>query len=625
MAARRILIGETFPYIQTFKNNGDGTFTPGLIYNLYLAPAVPYLIVGDFNGDGNLDLATDNTLLFGNGDGTLRGNQTIPNVGAPVVTGDFNNDGHPDIAASPQYSGAGTVTVNIFLNDGRANLSLAHTYTFAAMGMYNTTKVAAAVDVNSDGNVDLILVDSDTGSWAVIVMLGNGDGSFQLPTTFRGSGTGLVSGFAVADLNGDHKPDLLVVAGSYVGSQGFLWVMLNNGDGTFATPVQYYVGSGNGMVVVGDFNGDGKIDVAVAARPIQLPAATIGIAILLGNGDGTLQPATFNTPLGNTDVGTIFASDVNGDGNVDLLATTMNQTQVLLGKGDSTFTTSTPIANTLGVLQTADFNLDGKTDLLAQDVSGLLSLILGNGDGTFGNPILLIAPLTTPLVADFNGDNHPDIAVPVQGSTAFVFREAGLVWLFNVAAPPAPDFQISAAMFAPASIAPGGSTTSTVTLTSVGGFNGALALSCDGAPALSTCTVSPNSISLNGSARVTATVTVTTTAPSKGLLPPTGPGTSRRINFWPAAFVLGFLGTIMVLALNALRQAQRSRWVQVFTLVIVVYVALTTNSCGGGSSSSGGGRSSGTPTGTYTLTVSASATSGSTTLTHTTNLTLLVQ
>jgi hypothetical protein len=547
------LIGETFPYVQIFKNNGDGTFTPGLIYNLYLAPAVPYLIVGDFNGDGNLDLATANTMLLGNGDGTLRGNQAIPNVGGTFVTGDFNNDGHPDIAESPPIF---SHVVNIFLNDGTANLSLAHTYTFPALSNFDTTRVAAAVDVNGDGNVDLILVDSDRGFWEMIVMLGNGDGSFQSPTTFLGSGGGFVTGFAVADLNGDHKPDLLVVAGTYNGTQGFLWIMLNNGDGTFASPVQYYVGSGNGTVVVGDFNNDGKIDAAVGSGPILDPTATTGIAILLGNGDGTLQPATFDTPPQYTFAGPIFAADVNGDGNVDLLATInpMQQTQVLLGKGDGTFTTtSSPISHTLGVLQAADFNLDGKIDLLAQDVSGLLSLILGNGDGTFGNPILLIAASDTPVVADFNGDNHPDIAVPIQGATV-AFQGAGLVWLFNTSVPPAPDFQIAASVLAPSSIAPGGSTTSTVTLTSVGGFNGDVALSCRGAPALSTCTVSPNSISLTGSARVTATVTVTTTAPSKGLLPPTGPGTFRKIDYWPMAFVLGFLGTMMVLALNVLRQ-----------------------------------------------------------------------
>ncbi len=512
------LIGENFPYVQIFKNNGDGTFTAEIIYNLsatyteFAAPAVPYILVADFNGDGNLDLATDNIVLLGNGDATVRGDRAIPNIGGPFVTADFNKDGHPDIAAMQPFLRVGMATVNIVLNDGKGNLSLANTYTFAAGGMFGGTSLAAAIDVNGDGNADLIFTVSEKGSWSVIVMLGNGDGSFQAPNTFPGIGTGFVTGFAVADLNGDHKPDIVVIAGSLMGSQGFMYVLLNNGDGTFASPVQYYVGTGDGNVVVGDFNNDGKIDVAVADSPGLGGNTQAGIAILLGNADGTFQPATFNTTTLEIN-GALFASDVNGDGNIDLIVPTFNaqdsttQTQVFLGNGDGTFTTATPINGTRGVLQAVDFNRDGKIDVVGTDSSGLLVLLLGNGDGTFGNPIPLVPdPVGGLVVADFNGDNRPDIAVPVQIGS----QPVGLVWLFNTSGPPTPDFLISATPLKPATLAPGSSATSTITLTSVGGFSGSVALSCSGLPSGANCNFVPLSLSGPGNSALTITTTAST-------------------------------------------------------------------------------------------------------------------
>jgi hypothetical protein len=625
------LIGENFPYIQTFKNNGDGTFTAELIYNLftqYSPPAVPYILVGDFNHDGNLDVATDNVVLLGNGDATLRGDQAILNIGGAIVAGDFNNDGHQDIAASQQFV-TGQAIVHIFLNDGKGNLSLANTYSFVAGNDFSGPALVAAADVNGDGNVDLILTFNSPNSWSVYVMLGNGDGSFQPSSTYPGVGPGEINGFAIADLSGNHKPDILVVAGSFLNAQGYLWVMPNNGDGTFAAPVQYYVGSGTGNLAVGDFNDDGKLDVAVADGE-GAPSTPIGIAILLGNGDGTFQPATFNTPLGSTaaanaGVFNVFAADVNGDGNVDLLATTLNaqsstQLQVLLGNGDGTFTPSTTISNTGGVLQAMDFNGDGKIDLLVASDSGILSLLLGNGDGTFGNPIPLLPGPGSIVVADFNGDNRPDIAVTVPGISSN--SQSGLIWLFNTAGPTVPDFVITSSPLKPATLAPGSSASSTITLTSVGGFSASVALSCAGLPSGATCSFAPASLP-GGSG--TSTLTIATTAAS-GLFRLTERHLTPKINDHTIPFLFVLSAMSLLLALFVRRQGSAGHRGAPLTLAVLLCAAILLISCGSGNSSgasSGGG--AGTQAGNYTVTVSGTFTSGATTITHTTTLTLIVQ
>lgn len=621
------LVVEASPFVQAFLSNGDGTFAPKSFYNLMSsAPAVgnsvvPSVLVADFNGDGKLDLAATNTLLLGNGDGTFQGDQAIPGISlGSAIAADFNNDGHPDLAVmiGPVNDSNLTDTVGIYLNDGKGGLSLAHTYPVPVADNYGSGDVvAAAVDLNGDGNLDLVFYPDSKYSWDVIVMLGNGDGSFRPAMTFAGvrnaNGYGFVTGIAFADLNGDKKPDAIVVAGTYLGAPGSMFVFLGNGDGTFAAPVQYFAGNGDGNVVAADFNKDGKMDVAVGTSN--------GIALLLGNGDGTFQPATMMATSLNANYSRwLVTADLNGDGNVDLVASGTSAFQVFLGKGNGNFTPLTPTNDsTNGPLQLADFNGDGKLDLLGSTFTGY-GLLLGQGDGTFGSFLPVIPFLDKmsvfPLVADFNGDGKPDIAV---------IRTGGLFYLFNTGAHLASDFQVSASPLSPATVMPGGSTSSTVTLTPVAGFT-TVSLTCSGAPAMSTCAVSPQSVSLSGSSAVTAMVTVTTT-PHALLLPVrlVNPRTNDRL----VPMLLAALGMIMLLGLHLWRCNGRFRWIPVFTLLILLCLGTTLTSCGGGSSSggSGGGSggNSGTPAGTYTLTVSANATSGSTTLTHTTKLTLVVQ
>jgi hypothetical protein len=259
-------------------------------------------------------------------------------------------------------------------------------------------------DFNGDGKLDVALANNLAQADTVSIMLGNGDGTFQLPQGFDvGQGP---SSIAIGDFDGDGKLDLVVTNLT----DNTVSILLGNGDGTFQTQQTYATGAAPISLVVGDFNGDGKLDLAIADRDSN------DIAVLTGNGDGSFQTAQVYSAGAHPQA--LALGDFNGDGKLDLAVTNLldNTVSVLFGNGDGTFQ-SQQIYNTgsePSSIATGDFNGDGNLDLAVSNAAdGTVSIYLGNGTGTF-QPQQTYAAGNFPnsvSVGDLNGDGKLDLAI----------------------------------------------------------------------------------------------------------------------------------------------------------------------------------------------------------------------
>lgn len=212
---------------------------------------------------------------------------------------------------------------------------------------------------------------------------------------------------AVGDFNGDGVVDFAVV-NTYSMT---VTILLGNGDGTFKTIIGPTFSTDTTAVVAGDFNGDGRIDLAVSLAGASYNAPG-NVAILLGNGDGTFT-AVANSPVVGISAGVLAAADFNGDGKIDLLVNDSTDTRILLGNGDGTFTEA-PATGLPRTLAVADLNGDGFPDLVVGGTANNVTVYLGNGDGTFrpaGSSISVGTQPNSAVIADFNGDGIPDLAV----------------------------------------------------------------------------------------------------------------------------------------------------------------------------------------------------------------------
>ena len=224
-----------------------------------------------------------------------------------------------------------------------------------------------------------------------------------------------------ADFNGDGKLDLAVANSS----SNTVSILLGKGDGSFGPKTDFVTGAGPSAVTAGDFNGDGKLDLAVAGKSANM------VSILLGKGDGTFGAPT-NFGVGNGPV-SVATADFNGDGKLDLAVANhdSNTASVLLGKGDGTFGTKTDfVTGALPVFIAAgDFNADGKLDLaVANNSSGTVSILLGKGDGTFGTKTDFATGLgpTSLTTAVFNLNHNLDVATAnTSADTASVLLGKG--------------------------------------------------------------------------------------------------------------------------------------------------------------------------------------------------------
>jgi hypothetical protein len=308
-----------------------------------------------------------------------------------------------------------------FVSSGSASTQPA-TFTTLTYPLLGNNHIAA--DLNGDGKVDL----AGAGNGAH-VMLGNGDGTFQIKVTYPVGGQ--AQDLAAGDFTGDGHVDLVVTIHT---PEISLSLLTGNGNGTFNAPINFPNTSGadSPAVVATDLNNDGKLDVAIThqiACYIAPCTAARTISIMLGNGNGAFQPSQ------EVDVGTgmsrIAVGDFNRDGRKDLgIAGDSAQLYILLGAGNGTFVQQTiilisgPVIGVDGTdIDVADFNRDTVQDLVvAFGLNGSrTAILLGNGDGTFGQPsIITDSTLSVPhyqAVADYNGDGFQDLAISLGDGT----------------------------------------------------------------------------------------------------------------------------------------------------------------------------------------------------------------
>lgn len=584
---------------QIYLGNGDGTFSNNSNY-LISAPfysSYPYingLAFVDFNLDGKPDLAVGNAVLLGNGNGTFQGIPFALSVTGPFVIGDFNEGGTKEVAlVSPS-------TVTILSNNGQGTLSATNSYTLPLLPNSGPVGIVEA-DLNGDGKLDLIINEasaSGTGNWGYSVLLGNGDGTFQTPVTYQEGVAGESAPLVIADFNNDSKPDFAVPVGNQT-----LAVLLGNGDGTFTAPA-YYFDAGASLILTGDYNGDGKFDIAFSNYG---SGSTPQTGIVFGNGDGTFQAAVFPSSLNG--FAAQFVADVNNDGKPDLISSN----QVALGNGDGTFRLLATLP--YSVVAVGDLNGDGKADLIvdansnapnvASPESGVL---LGNGDGTFG-PFVNLPGIyfgsPGPLISDMNNDGRLDIVFPWATYPSIGSEVSGIAVLLA-----APDFSIAPSPTTQ-TIAAGQTANFSLAFTSSGSFAGTVNLSCAVAPVVTpapTCSFSSSSVQI-GTGPQTVNVSVATTASVTAMIGP-------RLGFPLSGLLMALIATLASWLSSARTRLRSTALATLFLAVAFVFSI----SCGGDS-----GSPTHTPTGTPAGAYSVTVTGASGNLRHNTVLQVIVQ
>ncbi len=287
---------------------GNGTFPTHVEYPVPGHPSA--ILVGDFNGDGKLDIATvdpyqsEITILLGNGDGTFQIHQEYPTGNHPVgfATADLNGDGKLDIVVADYADNK----VAVLLGNGDGTFQPHVDY---ATG--NGPTSVAIGDFNGDDKLDLVVANN--GDNTAAILLGNGDGTFQGPHAYP---TATVPNcIAVGDLSNNGKLDLVVGTSNKAVS-----VLMGNGDGTFQNHKEYSIGANAVEVVVADLSADGKLDVISANYNDNT------VSVLVGNGDGTFKgESIFPTSAGPSG---LTIGDFKGDGKLDIVAAASNANTV---------------------------------------------------------------------------------------------------------------------------------------------------------------------------------------------------------------------------------------------------------------------------------------------------------
>ena len=622
--------------VTILMGNGDGTVkVPTVGYATGGYPWTP-AVVADFNGDGlpdiiQIDDEYSYAYLQGYGDGTFKAAVDlygpVPDSNWPeavtIVAGDFNGDGIKDFAVG-LWDNSGTQGIEVFISRGDGSLMPPVGYGTGG-GMENV----ALGDFNGDGKLDIAAADSNNGT--VQIFFGNGDGTFTVAGSYPTSeGNMYPWNIVTGDFNKDGHTDI-AVNNSSEGCANIA-ILLNDGTGNFLSATTYPLSSWGGGLAAGDLNGDGYTDLVAPLYD------TDQVAVLLANTDGTLQPES-DFPLLNGNVGYwgpqyATLADLNGDGKLDMAVgieawcdCSGNQgIAVALGNGDGTFQTPSLYSTTNqnyyehsypwpAYIQAADINGDGVPDLVyTNDEYSTVGVLFGNGNGTFGSPHEYPAggDAYGIAVADVNGDGALDVvSADYDSNEVTVLLNANGV---NAQ----PNYTVTANTTT-ASIQAGASANFNINFTGKFGYTGTLALTCSGLPANAACSFSPASLTISGDVPQSTTLTITTGGSATAqLTQPIDHNSNPNVPLFASLGGFGLFGLILAADPKRRKQLQMRVVVGVFVLTIM----LTLVGCSG--VSSGKSTAAVTPAGSYTVAVTATGT-GSNAVAHTLNLTLMVQ
>ena len=322
-----------------------------------------------------------------------------------IVTADFNNDGNLDLAMADWLSNQ----VVVLLGNGDGTFQKPITFSVPS-----PTDLAAA-DLDGDGNIDLAITESGgSGPGVLAIYLGNGNGRFSLKSKYKlGDYTGVVK---IADFNQDGIPDI-ATGDEGTGSSGVVRIFMGMGKAKFHKPVAYQIGEWLNQIEAGDVNGDHYPDIAVAESMVGK------VAVLTNNGKGRFgKPVSYDA--GGGEVVDVKVADLRNNGDQDLVVAngSLSAVGVLLNNGDGTFgkVTLYPTHSAVEAVVVADFNLDGHLDAAVVAHIDNSALIYGNGDGSFGAPVAIVDTGKDHnggydlAAGDFNSDSAPDLAIPIE-------------------------------------------------------------------------------------------------------------------------------------------------------------------------------------------------------------------
>ena len=415
------LVADAFGILWVYHGNGDGTFNTTSPGSFSFGDFGYGIAAADVNGDGHMDVIVSGIFVndlraYGieagdqicvlQGDG--KGNFGLPKVyrgdssSYSLAVGDFNGDGHPDVVTANQDSDS----VSLFLNDGLGGYGApeGNWVGYVGGGAVNAPMSGVVTaDVDGDGSTDVTFIELNqypNNYYQLTVLLNDGKGNLSAPVRSDAIDSKYLTfgDFVLADFRNTGRPDFLAIAANYTSNGNFLSFAPNSGGGHFGPLSVTNPTNGVGILGVGDFNHDGKLDFVAAGVGIGSdPANDQGFQVFLGNGDGTFQAGYIQTFGGRLALSSaaVYVGDFNRDGKLDLLVFLEGDTfgydvYEFFGNGDGTFQTGQLLFWQIGAMTVADLDHDGYPDIMAIPWASTtnpqplqFAIYLGQADGSF--------------------------------------------------------------------------------------------------------------------------------------------------------------------------------------------------------------------------------------------------